>query len=433
MSEDPEKHEISPAIEVFVNPDSALQNSSLESTDAIPEGGYGWVIVACAFTINGFTWGVVASYGVFLAYYLSRDVFHGATALDYAFIGGLSFGPAVLIASPVTYLTRHLGTHIPMFIGIVLQTGGFVAASFAKTIWHLYLSQGLLVGIGVGFIFIPSVGVTSQWFEKKRSLANSITSAGSGVGGIIVAFATLPMIENISLGWALRIIGIISGTVNVIATFLIRNRNKVIKPAMHPFDLKLLRQGNVIILLLWAFFSMLGYIIIIYSLSDFARSIGLPSSKASMITGFVNLGTAIGRPCIGVLSDRFGRIKVAGLVTFLCFLSIFMVWVPANSYGVTVFFALLSGAIVGVFWMTISPLCAEVAGLVELPSMLSLAWASVVLPTTFAEVIGLKLRRPHANRPYLYPQIFAGLSYLAATALMLALWLRHSRRKPVVE
>ncbi|KAF2816811.1 MFS transporter, MCP family, solute carrier family 16, member 6 [Mytilinidion resinicola] len=430
MGKDTENYAPSPTDEVIVNPDSALEDCSPEPTDTIPEGGYGWVIVACVFAINGFTWGVVASYGVFLAYYLSHDVFHGATALDYAFIGGLNFGISLFIASPVTYLTRILGTHIPMLIGIVLQTGGFIAASFAKKIWHLYISQGLLVGLGVGFIFIPSVGVTSQWFEKKRSLANSITSAGSGVGGIIVAFATLPMIENISLGWALRIIGIISGTVNVIATCLIRNRNKVIKPAMHPFDLKLLHQGNVIILLSWAFFSMLGYIIIIYSLSDFARSIGLPSSQASMITGFLNLGTAVGRPCIGVLSDRYGRIKVAGLTTFICFLSIFMVWVPANSYGITVFFALLSGAIVGVFWMTISPLCAEVAGLTELPSMLSLAWASVVLPTTFAEVIGLKLRRPYANRPYLYPQIFAGISYLAATALMLALWLRHRRRKP---
>jgi MFS family permease len=237
-----------------------------------------------------------------------------------------------------------------MFIGIVIQTGGFVAASFAKTIWQLYLTQGILVGIGVGFLFIPSVSVTSQWFDKKRSLANSICSAGSGVGGVVVSFATLPMIENISLRWALCIIGIISGTMNAIATSLIRNRNKSIKPAMHPFDVKLLRQGNVIYLLSWGFFSMLGYIVLIYSLSDFARSIGLPSSQASKITGFLNLGTAVGRPIIGVLSDRYGRIKVAGLVTLACGLSIFAIWIPANSYGVTVLFAIISGAIIGVFW-----------------------------------------------------------------------------------
>jgi len=82
-----------------------------------------------------------------------------------------------------------------MYIGVLLMTAGYVAASFAKRIWHLYLTQGVLVGLGVGFIFIPSVAVTSQWFDKKRSIANGINSAGSGIGGIIFSFATQAMIE----------------------------------------------------------------------------------------------------------------------------------------------------------------------------------------------------------------------------------------------
>jgi hypothetical protein len=192
--------------------------------EPIPDGGYGWVIVASVFTINGFTWGVVASYGVYLAYYLSNNLFQSATPLDYAYIGGLNFGCSMLVASPVTYLCRYLGTHIPMLFGIVLMTGGFVGASFCvenaeSGIWGLYLSQGVCVGVGVGFLFVPSVAVTSQWFDKKRSLANSINSAGSGVGGVIVSLATMPMIQHISLGWSLRIIGILSGFMNLIATW----------------------------------------------------------------------------------------------------------------------------------------------------------------------------------------------------------------------
>jgi len=182
---------------------------------AIPDGGYGWIIVLSVFTINGFTWGVIASYGVYLAYYLSTSRFPAATPLDYAFIGGLNFGLAMLVSSPVTYLVRTLGTHPVMLIGVALQTGGFIAASFAQSIWHLYLSQGVCVGLGVGFIFIPSVPITSQWFDKKRSLANSLTSAGSGLGGVIVSFATQPMIDRLSLAWSLRIIGLLSGMYHV--------------------------------------------------------------------------------------------------------------------------------------------------------------------------------------------------------------------------
>ena len=123
--------------------------------DGPPDGGYGWVCVGCVFTINAFTWGVIASYGVYLAHYLANDVFSGATALDYAYIGGLNFGLSMIVASPVTYLARIWGMHIPMFLGVVMMTGGYIAASFATSIWHLYLTQGALVGLGVGFIFIP--------------------------------------------------------------------------------------------------------------------------------------------------------------------------------------------------------------------------------------------------------------------------------------
>jgi len=53
---------------------------------------------------------------------------------------------------------------------------------------------------------------------------------------------------------------------------------------------------------------------------------------------------------------------------------------------------------------------------------------TVVLPTTFAEVIALYLRRPAMGRwAYLYPQIFAGLSYVLASLFMFEL-LRVKRK-----
>jgi MFS family permease len=65
-----------------------------------------------------------------------------------------------------------------MLIGIALQTAGFISASIAYRIWYLYLSQGLLIGLGLGFIFVPCTPIVSQWFSKKRTLATGIGSAG---------------------------------------------------------------------------------------------------------------------------------------------------------------------------------------------------------------------------------------------------------------
>ena len=369
------------------------------------------------------------SYGVYLAHYLVADVYPDASSLDYAFIGGLNFSIAMLVAPVVTIVARRLGTQPPMVIGAALLAAGYISASFARHIWELYLSQGVLVGIGVGFVYIPTIAVLSQWFEKKRSLASGIATAGSGIGGLIFSFAAQAMIENISLAWSLRITGITAGTMNVIAALMIRNRNKAIKPPQRGFDTKLLRRYDVFLLLSWASISMLGYMTILFSLSDFARSIGLSAGKAAAVTAFLNLGTAIGRPLVGVASDYFGRMEMAGVLTLICGIMCFAIWLPATSYGVTILFVIIGGAIFGVFWMTIGPLCVEVAGLVELPSLLSLSWISVILPTAFAEVIALKLRRPGSGHEYLYPQIFAGLAYIVASGCMYELRRLQQKRK----
>lgn len=169
------------------------------------------------------------------------------------------------------------------------------------------------------------------------------------------SFSTRAMIDRLSLSWSLRIIGIVSGGMNLLAMILIRSRNKQVQPKQNGFDVELLKRYDVLLLLAWAFVSMLGYIVLLFSLSDFARSIGLDDNQAASITAFLNLGTALGRPFIGVISDQFGRIETAGTITFLCGLSVFAIWVPATSYGVSIFYAIVNGAILGVFWVVSCP------------------------------------------------------------------------------
>lgn len=286
----------------------------------------------------------------------------------------------MLIAPIATSAVRKFGTQPPMLFGIAIQTGGFIAASFASRIWHLYLSQGVLLGVGLGFIFVPCTPILSQWFSKKRSLAVGIASGGSGVGGLIFSFGIQAMIDNISVAWSFRIIAIICGVMNLLAVAFIRNRNDTIRPPQLGFDTKLLMRYDVFLLLSWAFISMLGYIALLYSLPDFATSINLTNSQGAAIGALLNVGIAIGRPMIGYVSDRYGRIQVSCCFTFLCGLSCLAIWIPARNYGVTILFALVSGAFVGVFWMTVAPIAAEVVGLAEVPSLLSLVWLTIVLP-----------------------------------------------------
>jgi hypothetical protein len=103
------------------------------------------------------------SYSVFLAHYLSTNLFPGATRLDFAFVGGLSISQAMLVSPAATLTTRYFGTRVTLLIGVVFQTASLVGASFAKEIWQLFLSQGICFGWGMGFLFVGSVGIIPQW------------------------------------------------------------------------------------------------------------------------------------------------------------------------------------------------------------------------------------------------------------------------------
>ena len=126
--------------------------------DEPPNGAYGWVVCFSMLCINGGVWGILASYGVYLGYYLQHNTFEGASDLSYTFIGGINFAGAMLVAPFVNILVKKFGTNKPMYAGCILWCGGFVAASFAvgNEYWQLFLSQGLLVGIAGGLVWLPA-------------------------------------------------------------------------------------------------------------------------------------------------------------------------------------------------------------------------------------------------------------------------------------
>jgi hypothetical protein len=186
-------------------------------------------------------------------------------------------------------------------------------------------------------------------FSTKRSLANGIGAAGSGLGALIYCLATEAMIQHLSLAWAFRILAILSFVVNTLCAIVVRDRNKQVGSHVLAFDVSLFKKPEFLLLLGYGFFSMLGYVVLLFSLPNYATSIGLTSSQGSVLAAVLNLGQGLGRPPIGLFSDSVGRINIAGLMTFLSGLFALVIWVFAKSYGVLIFYALIGGAVAGRF------------------------------------------------------------------------------------
>ncbi|KAL9062645.1 MAG: hypothetical protein Q9157_008742 [Trypethelium eluteriae] len=415
----PSRENLAPVAE-FESNGTAVGPTIEEKSNEPPNGGYGWVCVACAFWINAHTWGLNSSYGVFLSHYLSENIYPGATSLEFAFIGGLSISQAVMVAPMVNIVTRLFGSRTTLLIGVLLETAALIGASFATEIWQLFLSQGVCFGWGMGFLYVGSVGIPSQWFTTKTSLANATAAAGSGCGGLIYSLAANAMIERISLPWAFRILGIVAFTVNTICSLLMRDRMKHIGASQQAFDYTMLKHFNFILVLMWGFFSMLGYIVLLFSLPSFATtSVGLTQQQGAIIGALLNLGQALGRPPVGYFSDTIGRVNMAAAMTFLTGLFSLVIWIFAKSYGVLIFFAIIAGTVAGTFWATAAPVTAEVMGLKRVPAALSIVWLWLVIPTTFSEPIALEIRTMDGN--YLGTQFFAGVMYMGAALCLVFL------------
>ena len=297
-------------------------------------------------------------------------------------MGGLSISQALLCTVVATTTTRLFGTRVTLLIGVCLQTLALIGASFAHQTWHLFLSQGLCFGFGIGFLFVGSVGIVPQWFTKRRSLANGVATAGSGMGGLMYSLATQAMIDSVGIAWAFRILGILAFTVNFTCAILMRDRNKSIGSRNIAFDYALLVRWEFLLTLGWGFLSMLGYVVLLFSLPNFAISIGFSPSQGALVGALLNLGQGLGRPTVGIFSDTVGRINIAGFTTLLTGILCFIIWIPAKTYAVLICFALLGGSVAGTFWTTVGPVAAEVVGLKDLPAALSIMWIVLAFPTT---------------------------------------------------
>jgi MFS family permease len=100
-----------------------------------------------------------------------------------------------------------------LLYGLLTVACALVLSSFATTVWHLLLTQGLLYALGGGFLYYPIFFFIDEWFIRRKGFAYGVMWAGSGCGGLAG-----PLVMNWGLaryghqvflrGWAVAIVSI---------------------------------------------------------------------------------------------------------------------------------------------------------------------------------------------------------------------------------
>ncbi|KAL5044229.1 hypothetical protein BDW71DRAFT_215784 [Aspergillus fruticulosus] len=399
-------------------------------------GGYGWVMVLAIFWNNAHHWGILSSYGVFMQYFLSHPEYVSGTYLDYALIGGLAASQSCLIAPLATIVHHKYGIKLAVGAGVLLEFAALLGASWSSQIWQLYLSQGICFGWGLGLQYSSSTAVIPQWFTRRRSVAAGITTAGTGTGGLIYSLAAHTMMDRWGPSWTYRTLAIVQIVVSSCCVLVLRDNDgansRSANREMRAINFRVGRRYEVCLFLAWSFFSVMGFMVIWFSLSTYSRSIGLTAEQGSIVTAVMNIGQIVGRPLVGYYSDAVGRINIATAATFLSGVLCLSLWVCSRSYAAILCFAFFGGSLFGTFWTVMAPLSAEVVALKEVRSCLTIMWLVCVLPATFGEAIGLELRTG-GDRPYLNTQLFTGFMYIGAalSAALLRLWKARRVEKSV--
>uniref|UniRef100_A0A1B6MQ51 Major facilitator superfamily (MFS) profile domain-containing protein n=1 Tax=Graphocephala atropunctata TaxID=36148 RepID=A0A1B6MQ51_9HEMI len=172
------------------------EDPSEEGKPKIPDGGWGWVVVLSSLVISMIADGISFSFGLLFLEFLKE--FHASKSAT-SWIGSL-FMAVPLMAGPIcSTLVDRYGCRWMTILGGLISGVGFILSIFCDSIFLMYVTFGVIAGIGLGLCYVTAVVSIAYWFDKKRTLATSLGACGTGIGTFVYAPMTQYFITE--FGW----------------------------------------------------------------------------------------------------------------------------------------------------------------------------------------------------------------------------------------
>ncbi|KYN03989.1 Monocarboxylate transporter 14 [Cyphomyrmex costatus] len=162
----------------------------------VPDGGWGWVVVLASLVISMVADGVSFSFGLLYIEFLHE---FGASKSKTAWIGSLFMAVPLLSGPIMSALVDRYGCRNMTIAGGLISGLGFILSIFSNTIEVMYLTFGVIAGLGLGLCYVTAVVSIAFWFDKKRTLAVGLGACGTGIGTFVYAPMTTYFIEE--YGW----------------------------------------------------------------------------------------------------------------------------------------------------------------------------------------------------------------------------------------
>lgn len=106
------------------------------------------------------------------------------------------------------WMRRTGPRRVALAAGVMYGLGVFLASLAADRLWWLYVSYGVMGGIGLGLGYIVPVATLVKWFPDRRGMITGIAVAGFGAGALITAPVATALIEWVGPMRTFAILGI---------------------------------------------------------------------------------------------------------------------------------------------------------------------------------------------------------------------------------
>lgn len=317
---------------------------------------YGWFVTVACFAALLAVFSINYSFGVFFDPLIAD---FGSSKADTSLIFSIQSitlytGAAVFGRQADRYSARPV-----VVLGGVLTGVGMVGASLSSSLVELYISYGVVAGLGMGMVYVIGITTATRWFHRRRGIASAIATSG-----VVIATLVAPPVASILIdlyGWqtAYRLLTGCVVLVVVGVAIVIRDNPETAGvdtgtefegsqvPASDEAEAETEATIRSVIgtRAFWALFftwitTTLPIFTVLVYLVTYSTDVGMP--RGAGVLGIALMGgfALPGRLLSGVLGDRVGRTR------FFVFLSVGLgigIWTLAFIRNPIVLFVFASG------------------------------------------------------------------------------------------
>ena len=316
-----------------------------------------WVIAAAGVTMQ-VALGAVYAWSVFRKplteeYDTSVAAVNATFSITILTLGFAAFAGGLLMA-------RYGPRKVALAAGLLYGAGILLASLAESSIALLYVTYGVLGGIGIGLGYIVPISTLVKWFPDRRGFITGVAVAGFGAGALVTAPIARVLVRDVGLFETFAILGVVYLVMVTGAALFMRNPPEGWKPegwspeqtasderTRGDFELRD-ALGRWQWYGLWGvlFLNVTAGIALISEAAPMAEEItGVGAATAAGVVSIISVGNGVGRFLWAWLSDRIGR-KAVFVTMFVSQAILFVILAQVSAYAL---FAVIAFIIVSMY------------------------------------------------------------------------------------